>query len=250
MYYYYDRTFAGFLSLIYEIFKIKDWNAMIFREGENSLFQAKFIETNLENAEKVRKKLSKTIGKRNLNNLYYTFLSEEKGIEIILLTYIRQALKMGFSVSSHLSPETLKVEKLSRKVTFEAHKFLGFVRFRRLADDTYLSIINPSHDILPLIVNHFSDRFSDQNFVIYDENRKKAILYDSRIKQFSIKEIFDFDTRLFDLNNFELMHEEEKEYISLWKKYFKTIAIEERTNERCQKNFMPMKYWKNLMEVN
>jgi probable DNA metabolism protein len=41
----------------------------------------------------------------------------------------------------------------------------------------------------------------------------------------------------------------EKEYQDLWKKYFETIAIKERTNPRCQKNFMPVRYWKNLTEL-
>ena len=32
--------------------------------------------------------------------------------------------------------------------------------------------------------------------------------------------------------------------------FFKTISIKERKNPRCQMQFMPKKYWKNLLEVN
>lgn len=249
-YYYYDKTFLGFLSLVYEIFRNKIWDVVVLGENENSLFSGELIVTNLENANKVYNKLLKTIGKTNVNDMYYTFLSEESGIEVVLINYIRLGLKYKYAVSKHLTPEVLKVEKLSKKVSHEAHKFLGLLRFRRLLDDTYLAIIDPNHDILSIILPHFTDRFADQNFVIYDEKRKKAILYDCSLKEARIKKIYDFDERLFDLRNFELMHKEEKEYISLWKKYFESIAIEDRKNEKLQKSHMSGKYWKNLVEVN
>ena len=37
-------------------------------------------------------------------------------------------------------------------------------------------------------------------------------------------------------------------YQNLWKMFFKTIAIEERENARCQMQFMPKKYWQDLIE--
>ena len=35
----------------------------------------------------------------------------------------------------------------------------------------------------------------------------------------------------------------------LWKSFFKTVAIKERLNKKCQQNFMPKKYWKNILEM-
>ena len=32
-------------------------------------------------------------------------------------------------------------------------------------------------------------------------------------------------------------------------KFHKTIGIKERENRRCQQNFMPKKYWKNMLEM-
>ncbi|HNX60154.1 MAG TPA: DUF4130 domain-containing protein, partial [Spirochaetota bacterium] len=40
----------------------------------------------------------------------------------------------------------------------------------------------------------------------------------------------------------------EKEYRAMWRHYYREIAIPERTNPRCQKNFMPVRYWKYLTE--
>jgi probable DNA metabolism protein len=42
---------------------------------------------------------------------------------------------------------------------------------------------------------------------------------------------------------------EELDYQRLWRHYFDTIAIKERTNKKCQKNFMPVRYWKHLTEM-
>lgn len=42
---------------------------------------------------------------------------------------------------------------------------------------------------------------------------------------------------------------DERQYQKLWKQYFETIAIRERTNPRCQKTLMPVRYWKHLTEM-
>ena len=42
--------------------------------------------------------------------------------------------------------------------------------------------------------------------------------------------------------------EKEQKYQELWKMFFKTIAISERKNPRCQMQYMPKKYWKDLVE--
>ena len=44
--------------------------------------------------------------------------------------------------------------------------------------------------------------------------------------------------------------EEEKQFQKLWKTFFETIAIDERKNTRLQMQFMPKKYWKDLVEMN
>ena len=42
----------------------------------------------------------------------------------------------------------------------------------------------------------------------------------------------------------------EEEFIEdLWKTFFKTVAIKERENLKCQRNFMPKRYWENMIEM-
>jgi probable DNA metabolism protein len=42
---------------------------------------------------------------------------------------------------------------------------------------------------------------------------------------------------------------QEEWFEDLWKTFHKTIAIKERTNKKCQQQFMPKKYWKNILEM-
>ena len=250
MYYFYDGTFLGFLSLVYQIFLNKNFDIIILKNSSNTLFQGTYVETSFENAEKVYKRLENTLGKENLEKIYSTFLSEENGIELVLLNYINSGLKLGKTITKHFLPEVNKVENLCKRVNHEAHKFKGMLRFRKLLDDTYFAIIKPDYDVIPIITPHFIDRYNDQNFVIYDEKRKKALIFDSYTKKSKITAIEEFDQRLKNYDNHELLHKEEKEYIALWKKYFDSIGIEDRKNTKLQKSHMSSKYWDNLVETN
>lgn len=248
MYYFYDGSFVGFLTLVYDVFLSGNYDITILKEYENSLFEGIKIETNNEKAKKVYDRLIRAIGLEGFDKIYTCFLSEEKGIELHLLNYIRLSIKLEKEINKHFLPETKKVESLYKKVNHEAHKFKGLLRFRKLKDNTYLAIISPSHNIIPLIKEHFIDRYNDQNFVIYDEIRKYALMFDSVSKTNRILPIEDFDERLKNYKNTELLHQEEVEYTSLWKGYFESINIKERENKKLQKQHIPMKYWDNLNE--
>ena len=41
----------------------------------------------------------------------------------------------------------------------------------------------------------------------------------------------------------------EKNTQDLWITFFNTIGIKERKNSKCQMNFMPKKYWSNIIEM-
>ncbi|MEN6391847.1 MAG: DUF4130 domain-containing protein, partial [Syntrophomonas sp.] len=46
------------------------------------------------------------------------------------------------------------------------------------------------------------------------------------------------------------LEEDEQYYQRLWKQYYESIAIISRKNPRLQKQFMPERYWKHLVEKN
>ena len=116
----------------------------------------------------------------------------------------------------------------------------GFIRFQELKNKSFFAIIEPTNNILPLIIHHFEQRLPNENWFIYDKKRDLINIYynhHSYLVNFHIK------------NNSLLYSEDEKEYEKLWQTFFKTIGIEKRKNYQCQRNFMPKKYWNNLIEM-
>ena len=52
----------------------------------------------------------------------------------------------------------------------------AFVRFQKLKDGLYYSLVQPDYNVLPLII-HFEDRYADQRWLIYDSHRKYGLYY-------------------------------------------------------------------------
>ena len=75
-------------------------------------------------------------------------------------------------------------------------------------------------------------------FIIHDQNRDLCFMYNSK------------EYRIIESNNIKLpsVSSDEIAYQELWKLFFNTISIRERTNLKCQMQFMPKKYWKDLIE--
>ena len=57
---------------------------------------------------------------------------------------------------------------------------------------------------------------------------------------------------IIDSSNLKIptISENEQKYQELWSTFFNTISIKERTNSRLQMQYMPKKYWKDLVELN
>ncbi|MDE7387835.1 MAG: TIGR03915 family putative DNA repair protein, partial [Muribaculaceae bacterium] len=144
-------------------------------------------------------------------------------------------------------PDMLAMLRTARKVNYEAHRMLQFVRFQKAADGTYFAMIDPVHNVLPMTLRHFTDRFADQHFIVYDHRRGYGYLYDgTEPRMMSLPP---------DLNHIatgmlpdEMLDPEERLFRRLWATYFHAIAIPERKNPRKQRQDMPVRYWRYLTE--
>lgn len=240
----YDGSFTGLLTVIYECIKngiepvdIVDLNS---NKGIDLFTESIFFNSDIKKANLVIDAIKKKLSLNVLKMIYYGYLSQHNGIEIDIYNYLRLCFQYNKDVYDNLSNESInRLAKIVRRVQLEKHRFLGFVRFELLKDDIYYAKIEPDNNILYLIVNHFQSRFRDQKWLIHDIKRSIAAYYD-KVKV----EIFD----LYSIDSLEYK-EEEIEFKNLWKSYFKNIAIRERKNSILQKNFMPARYWKNLIEI-
>jgi len=240
--YLYDGTFEGFLSCVYAHYYEEKANGIFSRDNyqSNLLGCSREIVTDGDKAYKVYDAIESKISHADVRRVYRVFLSSIPEKEIKLLNYIVLGFKYGVKIRLlHGHPTVFDVQQIEKKVSFEVHKLTGLIRFTSLKGGVLYSPIEPDHDICEFFAKHFCDRFKNDPFIIHDKKRSKALIAGGG--EFFISE---FHAR--DLPDFE---RDEKDYRLIWKNYYDTIAIKERTNPRCRKNFMPVRYWKNLTEM-
>ena len=251
--YLYDGTFEGLLTCVYYNYYEEKAAGIFKKESYQSTLLSgfKIIATEEEKATKVYDAIERKISRDDLRRIYRVFLSNIENKETVILKYVQLGFKEGSNVSSfHSNPIVFNVQQIEKKVSFEVHRLAGLVRFTilkinhdKFAEEEFhqeilYSCIEPDHDVLELMAGHFADRFKNEPFIIHDKARGKAVFAQGGIWYIS------------DFNNTDLLVQvkDEKLYQELWKEYFTSIAIKERINPRCQKRFMPIRYWKNLTE--
>jgi probable DNA metabolism protein len=142
-----------------------------------------------------------------------------------------------------------RINNVVRQVICEKHKFVGILRFKLLKDGIYYASMDPDNNIAGLLGNHFKKRFGSQKWLIHDTKRNIGVFYD--LKTVSVITIDDYDRNILSFDNESgVFHENEIEFQNLWKTYFKNICIKERINPRLQRQFIPERYWKYLVEKN
>ena len=242
--YLYDGSLEGLLTIVYKCFKEKKLPSDIVEENvyvENLLNTSILIETNFNDATYIITMIRKRISDFTLYHVYTAFLSGNKEKELPILQYIIYAFKHGKRVNYMKSIKcVIEVQRLCQNVKYEAHRFTGFLRFQQMSNTFLYAEYESDNNILTFLGEHFSSRLRQEIWMIHDKTRMQIALYNR--KRFII-----VDSRTMNLSNVERGVEDE--YLRLWKDYFKNISIKERENKRCQRSFMPKKYWKYLPET-
>lgn len=248
--FYYDKTFEGLLTAIFDAYSRKTFPDRLLKEGdvEPMFTEERYtVITQEENAARVWIALENKLSKLACNMLTHVWLSEEEGSDELLFRYIRKALDNKESIEMNFGdPDVLNVHKTARKVSHERHYLVMFVRFQKAADDIFFAPVSPVCNALPLAINHFADRFADQKWVIYDIKRNYGFYYDlHNVTEMTLDNKDNFlDGKLDE----KLMAEDEKLFQELWKGYFKSMTTKERINPKLQRQHMPKRFWKLLTE--
>ena len=157
------------------------------------------------------------------------------------LGFLVRAFKVGQRIMEHMTDKyVMEVFELSRKVNKEADKIRGFIRFSDNGN-YLLAHFEPKCDMIPVVMWHFVDRYPGENFVIYDDRRRYAVVH-PRLKE------------CFYINESEFKQLERSvpvktdSFEQLWKVYFEHTDIRERFNPQCQRNLCPKWYRKNMVE--
>lgn len=181
----------------------------------------------------------------------------------VVFRYLVQGFQKGRRITEYLAdPYVMRVMELARKVDRECEKLYGFLRFRNIGKFLYAEFA-PKCNVLPLMAEHFADRYPNENFMIYDERRRYALLHPT------YKECFYIAGDDLHVGPGAVVDE----YEALWRQYFRTMEIREtprredsrgrplpfdaaqqraapqsRHNEKCQKNNLPLWYRKYMTE--
>ena len=164
--------------------------------------------------------------------------SQDTQKEQIAFNYIKKLMQVKAPIRKRLSlPEVIQLNDIVFKVTGETHRLKGFLRFMECAGGILYAPYSPDNDITDLLMEHFARRLRNEKFVIHDLKRKIAGMYNG--SQWILS--FADETEIY-------LSENEKAFENLWKKYYKSVNIEERPHEKQMKGYMPVRYWKFLPE--
>ena len=236
--YIYNDNFISLLNLINYLIKnnIKPLNI-------KSSFYTPTLFDNIISLEIEENKNIFNLFERNiLKVIYYVFLSENRNKELIIYYFVLNYYKYGDTIIYRKNLKCVcEALKISTYVSRENHKFKGFVRFKELETNVLYAEVEPENNILEILSMHFIKRLKNEWWIIHDKKRKILSIYDK--KHFYITS--DDSFKLLNTNE----SDNEEKIKNMWITFYKTIGIQMRKNDRCRMNFMPKKYWKNIIEM-
>lgn len=249
--YLYDGTFEGLLTVVFEAYARKIWPQQIMAEdqAQPGLFgTTAYIPTDTAKADRVWSGLLRKVSETARTHAYRCFLSELPGVEMTLFAFVRLAFGGQEGVEHNYAADCVRqVDRISKQVHREKHRMEAFVRFQKTADGLFVATINPDHNVLPLISDHFRKRYADQRWLIYDTRRRYGMYYDL---QEVIQVSFEAGSRIGTGNlPAQVLDEQERVYQSLWQAYYDHVNIPSRKNLKLQLRQLPRRYWKYLPEM-
>ena len=245
----------GLLTAVFDAFALHQQPEMLLAEGDvlplfcDHTYQ---VVTDEEKARRVWTGLEKRLSHEAMKLISVSWLAELKELNQPLFLYISKVFRQGDISRNFADPDVLAVTNIARRVLHEQLRMKQFIRFQKAKDGTYLAVVSPDHNVLPIITDHFQDRFNDQPWLIYDAKRHYGFYYDGRAV---IRVTFEDESAVpFDLRNGKLdtdvLSDNDQLFQDLWRTYFKAICIKERMNPKKQLSDMPRRYWKYMTEKN
>ncbi|MGO2385726.1 MAG: TIGR03915 family putative DNA repair protein [Psychrobacter sp.] len=255
----YEPSFEGWLSAVFYVYANRLQNDMSLKLTAQDCYvpsliaQATSVATDEDKAERVLTKLNKLLGRSGMRNILWGFLSEKEDIGTTLFRVVKYAIDYP---NRHIMQDlgnldVLELVQTVKSVGREKHRMEAFVRFEHTTDDIYFARVEPDFNVLPLIGEHFRQRYQDQHWAIYDISRGFGIYYDKSNSTSSrpakLQTITDLDDAV--LRNPASIHSEnEQRYQKFWQGYFTNVNIKERKNPKLHKQYLPQRYWKYLSE--
>lgn len=255
----YEPSFEGWLSAVFYVYEHRlqhEPALQLFAQDDYApslIAQAVSVHKDEDKAERVLVKLHQLLGRSGMRNVLWGFLSEKHNIGTTLFHVIKYAIDCPSRqiMQDVGNLDVLELVQNVKSVGREKHRMEAFVRFEHTTDDIYFARVAPDFNVLPLIGEHFRQRYQDQHWAIYDLTRGYGIYYDKSnstpSRPAALQTITDLDDAV--LRNPASIHsDDEQRYQKFWQGYFTNVNIKERKNPRLHKQYLPQRYWKYLSE--
>lgn len=212
-------------------------------EAQASLFDEYIhVEADTALAEKVMDAVNRKISPAFYAELIYCSLAFEPDTPDILYRMMLLGFTYGPSaLSMSQFRDVMRFQMLKQRLGREIHSFREFLRFHQLPGGGYVAHIEPQSRVVTALAPAFADRMPSEHWMIVDDVHHEAIVHPKDSPFFLWKPNEEEFAELIktEQNN--------DEYTDLWCAFFRSIAIEERANARCQQNFFPL--WKRKHAV-
>lgn len=238
--YCYDGTLDGLFTCLWESYRKKEIPAEIFppEETQTCLLPCREIFTDLDAADRVQSSIPKKIGPEALHFVRKGFLTCLLRKEWHILMFLRFGFHYGPSVMTMLSHPALA--PLFQAVAFlenESQLTREFLRFSE-HNGALIARIEPKNQVLPLIAQHFCERFPEERFLIFDQAHHMALAYQP----------YRYEILPLEHLTVPRASQEELFYRSLWKLFYQAIENKSRHNPKCRMSHMPKRYWRHMTE--
>lgn len=246
-----EDTFNGILSAVYDagisgyghdyikIQPISDdslYNIELFSEYIN-------VDTSQKKADSVLNAIRTKISYEAYEFVLNALISDDEAKGNIIYQFVTYGFTIGKNITKAMQLNCVeKIFKIKLSVQNEAHRLIEFIRFKELQNKVLFAQMEPHHHILPIVTNHFADRFNAQDFIIHDIKHNEASFYRND-GMWEIKILNKEETA--KLN--ELASKDE-EYADLWKIFFKATSTAERENYKLQRGNLPIRLRKHMTE--
>jgi probable DNA metabolism protein len=250
MTYIYDGSLEALLTAVFEWFERKPGSIQLRNSKvhqPDAFLQDFEVLADRTKADRVWSALQKKLDRGWMRRIYCAYLSEQLEVQqhlFDLICYLFQNTKGA--ENNFGNDHVLAVSQSAKKVEREKHRMEAFIRFQETTDGMFYCGIDPDFNVLPLIANHFRNRYADQQWIIYDLKRKYGLYYDlNTVEEIEMELAAE---ALKPKASAGILSGKEELYALLWKDYFNSTNIPARKNTKLHVQHVPKRYWKYLTE--
>lgn len=248
--YIFDGTFYGLLTAVFESYERRHKTVQLSTHaafGGDIFSEAIIIATDTEKALRVWKGLNQKISPEHREHFYTSWYADNIQAWQLLFDYALYIFDHAAGYDGNYGHDlVMGLSRIAKKVSRERHRMKAFIRFQKGANSLFHAIVKPDYNVLPLIAGHFTRRYADQPWVIYDEQRHYGLYYDlQQVQEVSFE---DADGTAIAIAEDVLLDDKEALYATLWKDYFNSTNIKERRNMKLHIQHVPKRYWRYLTE--